>query len=376
MRIFWNGYYYGTSGYSISGRGLLKSLSNLCTEIQLKQVGHKVNDEKPPNITIVKKLNEEINSKPQLVVHHRIPNKFRRIGYFNIGMTYWETTKIPKEWVNKCNEMDQIILFSEMNRIAFKESGVKVPIVVLPSGISSINNSNMLPKLSIKDIFNEKEVYSEASFRKSKRLFTFLSISQWLPRKGFDILIRAFCEEFSHSHDVQLLIKTKKTKSKSVKEIYAEVNEITKKVGNNPPIIVYAGELTDRQMIQLYQMSDAYVLPTRGEGVGLPFLEAGRAGLPVIATGWGGQTDFLNKQNSYLIDYTFTRAQKTISCPFYEVDQYWAEPDKEHLKFLMRRIYESSSEAKEKGKILKQEIAANHQWEKIALKFLNNIRLL
>ena len=45
------------------------------------------------------------------------------------------------------------------------------------------------------------------------------------------------------------------------------------------------------------------LLVFRGEGIGYPMLEAGKRGLPVIATAWGGQLDFLNKKNSYLIPY-------------------------------------------------------------------------
>jgi len=55
-------------------------------------------------------------------------------------------------------------------------------------------------------------------------------------------------------------------------------------------------------MPKLYKSFNAFVLPTRAEGWGLPFIEAMSMGLPTIGTNWGGQVDFMNKDNSYLLD--------------------------------------------------------------------------
>ena len=58
-------------------------------------------------------------------------------------------------------------------------------------------------------------------------------------------------------------------------------------------------ELND--LIKLYVSCHAFVLPTKGEGWGLPFTEAGAMGLPIIATNWGAQTEFLDDRNSFLL---------------------------------------------------------------------------
>ena len=55
-------------------------------------------------------------------------------------------------------------------------------------------------------------------------------------------------------------------------------------------------------MPALYRAADCFVLPTRGEGFGRPLLEAMAAGVPVIATRWGGHTDFLDDQHAYLVE--------------------------------------------------------------------------
>ena len=53
--------------------------------------------------------------------------------------------------------------------------------------------------------------------------------------------------------------------------------------------------LADSEMAGLYAAADAFVLPTRAEGWGRPFMEAMAMGIPVVGTGWGGHMDFIRK---------------------------------------------------------------------------------
>ena len=68
---------------------------------------------------------------------------------------------------------------------------------------------------------------------------------------------------------------------------------------------------------------DALVAPSRGEGFGLPLAEAMFSGLPVVATGYGGHMDFCDADNTYLVDYSFARAETHFGLP----NSMWAEPE-------------------------------------------------
>ena len=125
------------------------------------------------------------------------------------------------------------------------------------------------------------------------------------------------------------------------------------------PLIVLTGVLDDIQFKGLYTMGDVFVLPTRGEGVGIPFMEALSSGIPVIATGWGGQMDYLNENNSFLVDYKLSypvmsmNSETAISAIYrglYEEEgQVWAEADVSDLRKKMREAYENQDLCKEKG---------------------------
>ena len=68
-----------------------------------------------------------------------------------------------------------------------------------------------------------------------------------------------------------------------------------------PCVVVLSQELDEVQMPQLYASADAFALPTRGEGWGLPIMEAMAMGLPTIATNWSGPSEFLTQENSFPI---------------------------------------------------------------------------
>src|SRR5258708_32547146 len=93
-------------------------------------------------------------------------------------------------------------------------------------------------------------------------------------------------------------------------------------------------------MPSLYRGADCYVMPTRGEGWGRPFMEAMAMGLPVIGTHWSGQTAFMNAQNSLLLDYEIVDVPEAAwrETPTYRGHR-WAEPAVSHLKRLRRGAF-------------------------------------
>lgn len=79
-------------------------------------------------------------------------------------------------------------------------------------------------------------------------------------------------------------------------------------------------------MVALYNSCDAFVLPSRGEGWGRPYMEAMACGLPTIGTRWSGQLEFMHDENSYLIDIDgLEDVPSTVELPFYQGHR-WARP--------------------------------------------------
>src|SRR5262249_25587337 len=150
-----------------------------------------------------------------------------------------------------------------------------------------------------------------------------------------DLLIRAFQDEFAPSEPVRLVLK-----SARALPAYAI---------RDPRITLISGRTDLPELLELLRQMDVFVLPSRGEGFGLCGLEAMATGLPLIATNWSGPADYLDPQDSFPLDYRLVDAQGIESNSVRYFGQ-WAEPDYEHLRYLLRWLSEHPQEAAAKGR--------------------------
>lgn len=288
-------------------------------------------------------------TKNKIAVFHIQPDTYPKVKdkLFDkqIGFTVWETDKIPSDWVDSCNRMDAMIVPSKINKEVFESCGVKVPIYIARHGID-------------KEVFHA--IGDSFDFACEMPKFKFLSVCTFQYRKGLDILLKAFWEEFTSQNDVCLVIKTSKTNN--LKQIITDYRD-SLNVKDYAPVYVSSEDFTNEQMASIYRASDCFVLSSRGEGVGLPYLEAGACGLPVIASNWGGQRDLLNKSNSYLLDGKLDYIDETAAqFPNFKAYMKWFHPDVYHLRALMRTAFEREKEIKKKAEKLYQEIHNNWKW--------------
>ena len=142
-------------------------------------------------------------------------------------------------------------------------------------------------------------------------IFEFLSIFKWEYRKGWDILLNAYWIAFKSTDNVVLRLRTyvpssdRHTNKNITKVIENYAIKLFNKTLFELPKIIWetsiAPTLTRYEIRELYASADAFILPTRGEGWGLPIAEAMSMKLPVIITNYSGPTEFINENNCYLI---------------------------------------------------------------------------
>ena len=135
--------------------------------------------------------------------------------------------------------------------------------------------------------------------------------------------------------------------------------------------LLYNQPLESPTLGSLHRSADCFVLPTRGEGWGLPILEAMACGLPAIATDWSAQTEFFHAGVGYPL-----RPRAMIpaeaKCPYYEGWR-WADPDSEHLAHLMRHVYEHPDEARALGVRAAAEVAQKWTWDHAANRIADHL---
>ena len=104
------------------------------------------------------------------------------------------------------------------------------------------------------------------------------------------------------------------------------------------PILLDTRFLPTADMPRLYAGADAFVLASRGEGWGRPWMEAMAMGLPTIGSRWSGTTMFMDDANSWLVDGEVVDVAESAQShtPFYRGHR-WFHPDREALAAALRR---------------------------------------
>ncbi len=269
-----------------------------------------------------------------------------------IGYTMLEVDGLPADWVLACNRMDEIWVPTHWGRERFAESGVKRPIKVMPLG------------------YDPRIFHSDGLPARPDGRFTFLSVFEWGERKAPDLLLRSFCRAFTRKDDVLLVLRVNNFDGHVD---VAEQIEAMRLPEESPPIaLLYNTHIRRPDLGKLYRSADCFVLPTRGEGWGMPILEAMACGVPVIATAWSGPTEFLTERVGYpLRSRGLVKAE--AKCPYYEGLR-WADPDPDQLVELLREVRSHPEEARRRGACATEEAASRWTWEAAARRIEERLR--
>ncbi len=351
------------SSYSLAilNRSFAESLSNYIEDLSIK-ITEGLGDYEPnleflrnyPKIFSIINNSQIINDQVNVVSRNLYPPRVDDLdSKFNIMHSYgWEESEFPTNWVRDFNTYLQgiTVMSSQVKKILI-DNGIYIPIEVCGLGLDHIMN-----------------VTASLDYTIDAKAFKFLHVSSCFPRKGIDILLTAYGDEFTSNDNVSLIIKTFQNPHNEIVSILDKFRN-----GNQlfPDVILIQEDLSDEQLKSLYLQVNALVAPSKGEGFGLPLAEAMLLELPVITTGWGGQTDFCNNENSWMIDYSFSKAKTHFNLD----NSYWAEPSISHLSSLLRCLYSSNSneltQKTQKAKLLVDSLT----WDKVTqenIKFITN----
>lgn len=174
---------------------------------------------------------------------------------------------------------------------------------------------------------------------------------------------RAFGPDFS---ETQLVIKV--TKLAQYPEHAGRLRKAVSAVGG----ILIDRYLDRSELDGLFNACDAYVSLHRSEGFGMTLAEAMCMGKPVIATDYGGNTDFMNVANSYPVAYRLVELQEAH--PPYQQGQTWADPDLDHAAMQMRNVLEDYDQAQRKGRRAARDIWHWYGREAMAHKVIERLR--
>lgn len=361
---------FGQSGYEQLSRWLLMALDQIGVNIELRPS----TDFNPEVIGLsgneMSRLRRMIQTRvtpwaPTLIyqlpkgqpVHKEAPA---------ICYTLFETDRCPSPWKQALLEMDRILVFSEFNRQGWIESGIpENKIGALPVAVNSFLYHPDGPRYEIEN----------------RKGFLFLTSGDFTERKNFEAVIEAYVKEFSADEDVTLLFKVHYGGfvKRFRRECANKIRECAHRFSDNPPkILFYGDKISNYAMAALYRTADCFVLASRGEGLGMQYLEAAACGIPIICSDWGAHMDYLDETNSYPVK-SFLRLiddpNYIVRCP-QALNSKWCQVDIDALRKTMRYVFGGVDgrvgEPKERAaRCLK--MVWGFTWQKMALALIREV---
>ena len=330
MKVVWKGFFEGDTGYIVATRQYVAAteLAGLKTSIMPLQPLQANNP-----------LNKYIMpiERDDLVILHQIPTVSpREQAYFTVT----EFDIPPHEWWIPLSQSKLILTQSKFCRESFSKipgidkNKIKIVNFVVPQSLS--------PK---GDTIRDTLIYNKPM---NDYACVFGSIFEWVSRKKPELMWQAFTEEFDKNEDVLFLNKM------SIPQGFRSWKKQFNKYQQADPRILLVNKHLD-DIGTFYRSLDGYVSPTAGEGWGATLIEAMACGTPTIGSNHGGNLDYMNNKNSWLVDtgpWEYIGNDPTNKLWMVHDYQRWKLPEVASIRKAMREIYELKQEGKVSPRVI------------------------
>lgn len=301
MKVCFEQFLAENHSWSIVGQNLARSLINKGHEVHLSSTnGYKYF---PKDLTqyCKEKLDSDYEMQLTYTAMHNLPRYLSHGNKNRFGIWNYETTVLPPGFAKYYKFTDKFLPSSNFSKQIFAQNGIpESHMVVVPHGIS-LNVAN-------------KNKYQLKTKKKYKIL---ANIAQPHIRKNIPGLFEAFGRAFTSADDVCLVAKVsikKQLDSSFEIDFYKIFKEFKLKYKNHAEVEIVSEFIPD--IAEIYNACDIVFSMTYAECFWLPGIESMATGKITIAPNYGGQLDFMNQDNSLLIEGKVIRAPKAM--------QYWS----------------------------------------------------
>jgi glycosyltransferase involved in cell wall biosynthesis len=278
-------------------------------------------------------------------------NYFVRGDKNRFGIWNYETTVLPTAFAKYYRCVDKVLPSSQFSKKIFSDNGMPDDQqVVVPHGIHL-------------DRFNNLGKYPLKTTKKYKIL---ANIAQPHLRKNIPGLLRAFSKAFTNKDDVCLVLKVARKSPQPGFDV--PFNDIYSRWQKEYPKHAEV-EIIDKFIVDietLYNACDVVYTMAHAECFWMPGLEGFAANKVVVAPRYGGQLDYMNDDNSILIDGKEIRANNRM--------QYWEpspyakvfDPDQEQAAAKLKDLITNYDDYLKKFAPKMQELVQIFSWENAA----------
>jgi glycosyltransferase involved in cell wall biosynthesis len=312
----------------------------------------------------IMKRSGQIEGVYDLSFQIQLPNEWDpTIAKFNVGITaVVEADVCNKTWIDNCNTMNAVVVPSTFCEKTLRKTGnVSTPIIVIPESFTkeSIDDSSKI------------DVDFDTSFN-FLVVGTLTGNNPFNDRKNIFFTLKWLCEEFANDPDVGIIVKTNVGRGTRMDWNQIE-NVITRAVGEvrkgpYPKIHIMHGIMSNSEIAGLYKHPKvkALVSATRGEGFGLPILEAAASSLPVATTEFSGHMDFMGQGKFIRFEYDLNQIHESrCDDNIWIRGSKWADVREADFKKKLRKFKVSSAVPKQWADELSTKLRRSHSPESI-----------
>lgn len=298
MKVLWVGNYQESSGWSQAGRDYILALDAAGVNVVPRPLLITGSQGEVPER--IKLLEQQSSQGCDYVVQHTVPHFMDYNGRFkkNIALYMTETSHFKRTtWPSRINLMDEAWVANWQQVQAAYDSGVHVPIKIVPHATNT-------------DRFQTKYPVNLNLKKQLRGNFSFYTICEHSSRKNLAALLRAFHTEFHRNEPVSLVIKTSKSGMNPEQSYNIIANYcITVKKGVKAYInlesykteIIITDHLTDSQILQLHATCDCFVQVSYGEGWSIPAFDAMSLGKTPIVSDSSGYRAYMTNSCGWMV---------------------------------------------------------------------------
>jgi glycosyltransferase involved in cell wall biosynthesis len=244
-------------------------------------------------------------------------------GAYKIGYWYWELERIPAAWNDHLAHLDEMWVATEFVAAAMR-AATSMPVI------------KITPPIAVR----LSRPYRRSDFALQENRFLFLFSFDFLSfpkRKNPEGAVTAFRKAFGDRSDVGLVLKS--INGNHHPERLAQIEELA---GRDERIVMLDRFVSRDEISGLQSVVDCFVSLHRSEGLGLGLAESMYQGKPVIGTRYSGNLEFMNDDNSCLVDCELVPVRKGEY--LYDDERFrWAEPDLDQAAHYMRRLVDDAA---------------------------------
>ncbi len=272
-----------------------------------------------PTPTVISRINQAIKNYPIEYIFYgataplalatrkvkaQNPQIKKALGITHGHEVWWAKTPIFKYLLKEMGrELDVITYLGNFtNNKIRKAVGTQVQMLQLAPGI---DYEKFVPATTSVQKAEVEKLKTELNLVDQKVI---LCVGRLVQRKGQDILIKAMNQILQNIPEAHLLLVGVGNDEKRLKKILRAENQKTNSDLMNK--VTFVGKVPYEKLPTYFQIAELFAMPARSrfgglevEGLGIVFLEASSAGLPIVVGNSGGASDtVLDGQTGLLVD--------------------------------------------------------------------------